>query len=130
MTVVIIAFYLCGLLIFATEFIPYIYKLTMMGKVRIYKFDDGFAVKQFGYSTYNNICYRYDSSYYYDWFWVNSDKQPTCNPIHISQVEAEELAQSLHDDYIIFVIYKNKAYLEETKTKEKNNKSAKLVKKL
>ena len=68
MTVVIIAFYLCGLLIFATEFIPYFYKLTMIGKVRIYKFDDGFAVKQFGYYTYNNICYRYDSTYHYDWF--------------------------------------------------------------
>ena len=130
MTVVIIAFSFCFLLIFATEFIPYIYKLTMMGKVRIYKFDDGFAVKQFGYHTYSHIRYTSAYSYYYDWFWVNSDKQPTYNPIHISQIEAESLAQSLHDDYIIFVIYKNKAYLEETKTKEKNNKSAKLFKKL
>jgi len=129
MVVVIIAFYLCGLLIFATEFIPYFYKLTMMGKVRIYKFDDGFAVKQFGCSTYNNICYRYDSSYYYDWFWVNSDKQPTCNPIHISLIEAESLAQSLHDDYMNYVIQKHKADLVE-QSKEKIKKSAKLFKKL
>lgn len=129
MTVVIIAFYLCGLLIFATEFIPYFYKLTMIGKVRIYKFDDGFAVKQFGYSTYSHICYRYNSSYYYDWFWVNSDKQPTRNPIHISLIEAESLAQSLHDDYMNYVIQEHKAYLVE-QSKEKNNKSAKLFKKL
>ena len=129
MTVVIIAFYLCGLLIFTTEFIPYIYKLTMMGKVRIYKFDDGFAVKQFGYSTYNNISYTSAYSHYYDWFWVNSDKQPTYNQIHISQVEAEALAQSLHDDYMNYVIQKHKAYLVE-QSKEKNNKSAKLFKKL
>lgn len=101
----------------------------MMGKVRIYKFDDGFAVKQFCYSTYNNISYRYDSSYYYDWFWVNSDKQPTCNPIHISLIEAESLAQSLHDDYMNYVIQKHNAYLVE-QSKEKNNKSAKLFKKL
>ena len=130
MVVVIIAFYLCGLLIFATEFVPYFYKLKMMGKVRVYKFDDGFAVKQFGYYTYSQIRYTSAYSHYYDWFWVNSDKQPTCNPIHISLIEAESLAQSLHNDYIIFVICKNKAYLEETKTKEKNNKSAKLFKKL
>lgn len=127
--IVIIAFYVCGLLLFATEFIPYIYKQTMMGKVRIYKFDDGFAVKQFGYSTYSHICYRYNSSYYYDWFWVNSDKQPTRNPIHISLIEAESLAQSLHDDYMNYVIQKHKAYLVE-QSKEKNNKSAKLFKKL
>lgn len=129
MTVVIIAFYVCGLLIFATEFMPYIYKLTMMGKVRIYKFDDGFAVKQFGYSTYSHICYRYNSSYYYDWFWVNSDKRPTCNPIHISLIEAESLAQSLHDDYMNYVIQEHKAYLVE-QSKEKIKKSAKLFKKL
>lgn len=126
---VIITFCVCGLLIFATEFIPYIYNLTMMGKVRIYKFDDGFAVRQFGYSTYSHICYRYNSSYYYDWFWVNSDKQPTRNPIHISLIEAESLAQSLHDDYMSYVIQEHKAYLIE-QSKEKNNKSAKLFKKL
>lgn len=101
----------------------------MMGKVRIYKFDDGFAVKQFGYSTYSHICYRYDSFYYYDWFWVNSDKQPTRNPIHISLIEAESLAQSLHDDYMNYVIQKHKAYLVE-QSKEKIKKSAKLFKKL
>lgn len=127
--IVIIAFSLCFLLIVGTELIPYIYKLTMMGKVRIYKFEDGFAVKQFGYSTYHNIRYRYDSSYYYDWFWINTDKQPTYNPIPLSQIEAEELAQSLHDDYLAYTVAEHKAYLKE-KEKEKNKKSAKLFKKL
>lgn len=111
------------------ELIPYIYKLTMMGKVRIYKFDDGFAVKQFGRSTYNNIRYNYDSSCRYDWLWITSEKQPTCNPIHLSQIEAEELAQSLHDDYLDYVVQEHKLYLA-MKTKEKNIKSAKLFKKL
>lgn len=101
----------------------------MMGKVRIYKFDDGFAVKQFGYSTYSHIHYRYDSSYYYDWYWVNNDKQPTCNPIHISQTEAEELAQSLQDDYLAYIAAEHKFYLE-TQKNEKIKKSAKLFKKL
>lgn len=127
--IVIIGFSLCALFIFATEFIPYIYKLTMMGKVRIYKFDDGFAVKQFGYSTYHNIRYYYVSSYYYTWYWVNSDKQPTCNPIHISQSEAEKLAQSLHDDYLNY-IEAEKDYLKSVKLKKKTNNSAKLFKKL
>lgn len=119
----------CFLIIIASEFIPYIYKLSMMGKVRIYKFNDGFAVKQFGYSTYSHIRYRYDSSYYYTWHWVNSDKQPTCNPIPLSQIEAEELAQSLHDDYIRYIEAEHNFYLE-TKKNEKIKKSAKLFKKL
>ena len=101
----------------------------MMGKVRIYKFDDGFAVKQFGYYTYSQIRYTSAYSHYYDWFWVNSDKQPTCDPIHISLIEAESLAQSLHDDYMNYVIQKHKAYLVE-QSKEKIKKSAKLFKKL
>lgn len=128
--IVIIAFSLCALLIIATELIHYIYKLNMMGKVRIYKFNDGFAVKQFGYSTYNNIRYRYDSSYYYDWFWITKEKQPTCNPILMSQIEAEELAQSLHYDYMNYYVQEHKAYLVVEKSKEKSIKSAKLFKKL
>jgi hypothetical protein len=101
----------------------------MMGKVRIYKLDNGFAVKQFGYSTYSQIRYRYDSSYYYDWFWITKEKQPTCNPIPMSQTEAEELAQSLHDDYMNCIVAEHKIYLAE-KSKEKTIKSAKLFKKL
>ena len=120
---------ICIFIIIASELIPYLYKLIMMGKVRIYKFDDGFAVKQFGYSTYHNIRYNYDSSYHYDWLWITSEKQPTCNPIHVSQIEAEELAQSLHDDYLAYTVAEHKAYLKE-KEKEKNKKSAKLFKKL
>lgn len=129
MIIPIIAFSLCMLVIIGTELIPYIYKLTMMGKVRIYKFDDGFAVKQFGYSTYSQIRYRYDSSYYYDWYWITKDKQPTCNPIHLSQIEAEELAQSLHDDYLAYVVQEHKLYLA-IKQQEKIKNSAKLFKKL
>lgn len=101
----------------------------MMGKVRIYKFDDGFAVKQFGYSTYNNIRYRYNSDNYYNWFWITQEKQPTCNPIHLSLSEAEALAQSLHDDYLDYIAQEHKIYLSE-KLKEKMLKSAKLFKKL
>jgi hypothetical protein len=127
--IVIIAFSLCALLIFATEVIPYIYKLSMMGKVRIYKYDDGFAVKQFGYSTYNNIRYYYDSSNYYGWYWITRHKQPTCSPERLSQTEAEELAQSLHDDYMNYIVAEHKFYLK-TKSKEKTIKSAKLFKKL
>lgn len=119
----------CFLIIIAAEVIPYIYKLTMMGKVRIYKFDDGFAVKQFGYSTYSQIRYRYDSSYYYTWYWITKEKQPTCNPIPMSQTEAEELAQSLREDYLNYIAAEHKFYLE-TKKKEKSIKSAKLFKKL
>lgn len=108
----------CFIIIIAVEFIPYIYKLSMIGKVRIYKFEDGFAVKQFGYSKCYQIRYRYDSSYRYDWYWITKEKQPTCDPIPLSQIEAEELAQSLYNDYL------------ETKKKEKSIKSAKLFKKL
>lgn len=120
---------LCILIVIAADLVPYIYKLTMMGKVRIYKFEDGYAVKQFGYSTYSQIRYRYDSSYYYDWYWITKEKQPTCNPIPMSQIEAEELAQSLHDDYLNYIAAEHKFYLE-TKAKEKIKKSAKLFKKL
>ena len=127
--IVIIAISLCALFIFASEFIPYIYKQIMMGKVRIYKFDDGFAVKQFGYSTFNNIRYRYHADYYYDWYWITQEKQPTCNPIHLSQTEAEALAQSLHDDYMNYYVQEHMSYLKE-KSKEKTLKSAKLFKKL
>lgn len=127
--IIIIAFSLCALLIFASEFIPYIYKLTMMGKVRIYKFEDGFAVKQFGYSTYSRIHYGYFSSHLYTWYWITTEKQPTCNPIHISQIEAEKLAQSLHDDYLNY-IEAEKDYLKAVKLKKKTKKSAKLFKKL
>lgn len=127
--IAVIAITLSILLIFAVEFIPYVYKLSMMGKVRIYKFNDGFAVKQFGYSTYHNIRYNYDSSCRYEWYWITSEKQPTCNPIPLSQIEAEELAQSLHDDYMRY-IQAHKNYLKEIKTKEKNINSAKLFKKL
>lgn len=119
----------CILIIFASEFVPYIYKLAMMGKVRIYKFNDGFAVKQFGHSTYSRIHYNYCSSCYYDWYWITSEKQPTCNPIHLSQIEAEQLAQSLHDDYLAYTVAEHQAYLKE-KEKEKIKKSAKLFKKL
>ena len=129
MTFVIIWGVIILLIFILPELIPYIYKLTMMGKVRIYKFDDGFAVKQFGHSTYNNIRYNYDSSCRYEWYWITTEKQPTCNPIHLSQIEAEELAQSLHDDYMTY-IQAEKAYIKATKTKEKNNNSAKLFKKL
>lgn len=127
--IVIIAFSLCFLLIVGTELIPYIYKHIMMGKVRIYKFDDGYAVKQFGYSTYNNIRYYYDSSNLYSWLWITRHKQPTCSPERLSQIEAEELAQSLHDDFMNYIVAEHKFYLE-TKKKEKNIKSAKLFKKL
>lgn len=119
----------CILIVIAADLIPYIYKLNMMGKVRIYKLDTGFAVKQFGYSTYSQICYRYDSSYYYDWFWVTKEKQPTYNPIPMSQTEAEELAQSLQDDYMRYYVQEHELYLAE-KSKEKIKKSAKLFKKL
>lgn len=119
----------CFLIIIAAEVIPYIYKLSMMGKVRIYKFDDGFAVKQFGYSTYNNIRYYYDSSHYYDWLWITRHKQPTCSPERLSQTEAEELAKSLREDYLNYIAAEHKFYLE-TKKKEKSIKSAKLFKKL
>lgn len=118
MIFLIICFIFCILLIFAVKFIPYIYKLSMMGKVCIYKFEDGFAVKQFGYSKCYQIRYRYDSSYRYDWYWITKEKQSTCDPIPLSQIEAEELAQSLYNDYL------------ETKKKEKSIKSAKLFKKL
>ena len=127
--IVIIAFSLCFLLIVGTELIPYIYKLNMMGKVRIYKLDTGFAVKQFGYSTYHNIRYYYSSDNYYGWFWITRHKEPTSNPERLSQEEAEELAQSLHDDYLNYIVAEHKFYLE-TKAKEKLKKSAKLFKKL
>lgn len=100
-----------------------------IGKIRIYEFDEGFAVQQFGHHAHNELEYDYDSTHYYSWCWFDTDTTVRYAPIFMTKEEAEKVAAYLKAQYNSYL---NSVAEEKRIEKEYNKqlKSKKIYKRL
>lgn len=92
-----------------------------IGKIKIYEFDEGFAVQQFGHHVHNELEYDYDSSHYYSWYWFNTDTTVSYIPIFMTKEEAENVAAYLKAQYDSYL----NSVAEEKRIEKEYNKQLK-----